>query len=107
MKKSIFHIFLTFILTFAVTEYVWIELLGNDQIVAEIETEKETEEEVREGRSTDSKPDLFDNDFTSTESYLVKHPLKSITSQGELLRSIVKRNSPKLFLLHGQLRLDC
>lgn len=57
LKRNTWLILLSLILTVAVSDYIWVELLGSDQIVAELETEKEkeSEEELREAESKENR----------------------------------------------------
>lgn len=107
MKKSLFYIILSFILTLAVTDYVWIELLREEHVVAEIETETEVEEDFREESSSVDKQQLPHVFYTSDYIFLFNNYLVAYTSDFKGLRSVVKCNRTKLFILHHQLRVHC
>lgn len=107
MQKGLFYIILSFILTLAVTEYVWIELLREEQVVAELETEKEFEEDLREESLSSEKqkqPHFFSSQSQSF-SFIICFNFSAVGPNP--LRSLVKCNSPKLFILHQQLRVHC
>lgn len=107
MKKSLFYIILSFILTLAVTEYVWIELLREEHVVAEIETETEVEEDLKEESSSVDKQQLPHVFYTSDYIFSYNNYLVAYTSDFKDLRSVVKCNRTKLFILHHQLRVHC
>ncbi|MDH5604436.1 MAG: hypothetical protein OEY51_10860, partial [Cyclobacteriaceae bacterium] len=65
MKKRIFYIALSFILTLAVTEYIWHSYISKERIAIEIETgaEQELNEEIPEGKNLDVKTFFTGGDF--------------------------------------------
>ncbi len=112
MKKGLLHILFSLILTFAVTDYLWIELfVDEDKIVAELETEKEkeAEEELKEGTHLKTKHDpvLFG---WSEISYPPSEQLLFFTGylrHGNSFCPSLKSAAPKLYLLQRRLKLHC
>ncbi|MEP3390453.1 MAG: hypothetical protein ABJO02_19835 [Reichenbachiella sp.] len=111
MKSKYFHIILSLLLTIAVTDYIWIELFEDHKVVAELEIEKEKEkeleEELREKTNSETKHSFLDvNWFYSSNSALSKAPSNSnFFKHGNSFCPLVFSNPPKLYILHGQLRL--
>ncbi|MEO9966631.1 MAG: hypothetical protein ABJF11_12615 [Reichenbachiella sp.] len=108
MKIRWFHIFLSLLLTLAVNDYIWIELLEDEYIVLEVE--KEEKEELRE-ELRESKSDEFDNfsyhSSVSSYSFIFQNIASGIVKHGNSFRPIIKSNDPSLYILFCQLRLDC
>lgn len=107
MKKGLFYIILSFILTLAVTEYLWIELLREEQVVAELASEKELEEDFYEEYSPGGKFQFTDSYFSPGQSLSFKNHSGVFAVGSDIFRRVVKHRRPKLFILHQQLRVHC
>ncbi len=110
MRNKLLNIFLSIFLTLAVTDYIWVEIFHKQQVVAEVETEKEqeTEEEFREGRTSEKKQDSLDsNGLVQEYNYQSQNISTGFVKHGNSYRPLAKRNNPKIFILHQQLRLHC
>ena len=110
MKRNYLHIVLAVFLTFAVTDYIWINLFQDDEIGAELETEKEqeSEEEIREDRSSETKHDFQNGTAIHTSnSFLLQNTFTGFVKHGKSFRPLVKRNNLKLYILHSQIRVYC
>ncbi|MDN5215822.1 hypothetical protein QQ020_27335 [Fulvivirgaceae bacterium BMA12] len=107
MKKQSLHILLAAILTFSVTDYVWIQLLKDNQAFVEVEFDSDSGEKLQEGEENGLK---FDS------PYLAGFPPSSPACQpffsgflkvGNSYVADTKKSKPKLFILHRQLKLHC
>ncbi|MEQ8239112.1 MAG: hypothetical protein RIA69_07850 [Cyclobacteriaceae bacterium] len=112
MNRSIFHIVIALFLTLAVTDDIWINLLQDDpvRLIAELESEQDAEEkeELREGRSSETKHDTIEGDPFSGSSLLPLHnSYTGFVKHGNSYTPISGRTNPKLFILHRQLLIDC
>ncbi|QSE98208.1 hypothetical protein [Fulvivirga lutea] len=111
MKKNIFHIILSLLLTLAVTDYIWYDLLQDDKLAIELETEskEKTGEESIEDKLTESKEVDSDNHWPLHHaSFSEKFSLHSgLVKRGNSFSPLSKFDSPKLFLLNCQLRIHC
>lgn len=109
MLKRVYYIFLSILLTFAVTDYIWLELFQEDQVAAEIQSEvdfESSEEELSEDAEHGLKP------FDPGSQQAV---LKSATTSSLLACAFLKRGNSyelgnsegdiKLFLKYCQLRI--
>jgi hypothetical protein len=109
LKKGLFHIVFSLLLTFLVTDYVCIELFSDNKIVAELDTEQNIEFE--EILIDDWVPDLQDwipNLKSTLNSHSVFHHLYSgFLRFSKSFRFNKKSNNPKVFILYRHLRLDC
>lgn len=109
MRKNIFHIVLSFLLTIAVTDYVWYELLNDDRVAFELETEKEGEEkeELRENRSSESRNDLhYSFVLGAISSFSFERVALGFIKNGESDTPNFGRKAPRLFILFCSLLLD-
>lgn len=111
MKSKYFHIVLSLLLTLAVSDYIWIELFEDQQIIAELETEKEKEleEEFREKNNSETKHNFSDVSwFVSTDSFSPQSLSRgNFFKHGNSFCLLGSSNPPKLFILFSQLRLHC
>ncbi|MEQ8337723.1 MAG: hypothetical protein RIA62_10280 [Cyclobacteriaceae bacterium] len=107
MKKHLGHIILSLILTFAVTDYIWVGLLThNDQVSIEFETE--SKEVVSESESSETKHDTFDHYWSPTFNDFSYQTLYSgVFRFGNTYRPLAEDNNPKFIIRYCQLRLPC
>ena len=91
-------------------DYIWVELMSEDPVVAEleIEKEKESEEEVRESETKETKLDLtqdhslhLSNDTQQINLYsgFVKH--------GNSFEQLARNLEPSLFIRFHRLKIHC
>jgi hypothetical protein len=110
MNKNLFKIIFSLLLVFAVSDYIWYELLQDDSVTFELETEKteEVKEEIREGnRLLDGKYDSIDGSSAlySSFQFLLK---RLIGTDLNAYRYSTKVIQPlRLYIFHCQLRLSC
>lgn len=113
MRKNFLHIIFCLTMTFAVTDYLWVELFfSDDKIVAELEGEMEKEgskEEVREGRPLEERLDPFILAWSNfTYAQIALSPVFSgFIRHGNSYSPSQKNEHPKLFLLHQQFKIPC
>jgi len=109
MKKNLFHIVLAFLLTFAVTDYIWLELLGNQKVLVELETEKEkeSEEEIRDDRPSENKHEHLDLYYAFGSQFSSQRSQVDLNAIDKSLNDFIDLSGPKLFILHKQLRIHC
>ena len=110
MKKNCVNIILSLLLTVAVTDYVWYDLLSENQIAIEFETDKEEEskEEVREVRSSESRHETLNSGlYPLTQSFSLQTISSGIINYGNSYRPLAGTDGEKLIILHCQLRLPC
>ena len=108
MRSPITHILFTIVLSFAVTDYLWIELFEDEQIVAEWEVSGE-QEELRENESK-SEDHFLDYDWSFDSplpcSFQNSFPA-GFVKHGNSFLPLTRLGNPKLYLLHQQLLIDC
>ncbi len=110
MRKSILYIFLSFLLAFAITDYVWIHLIQDDEIFVELQIEKEKEAEedkLQEGETSKEETvhPIFEfaySTFSSTGLNLSSGFLK----QGSSYIPSSFKFKPGLYILYRQMKLD-
>ena len=111
MKHSHIHIILALVLTIAVTDYVWLNLLEENQIVAELESEKENkseEESLRESRTLEGQSHWFSGEHTPYSfDFSIQSLFTGFVKHGSSFLHLSKRGAPRLFLLHCQIKIDC
>lgn len=107
MKKGIIHLLLSLILSFAVTDFIWVELIQDEDIVAEIET-KEQKEEVREFETPESKHELDDDqDYTLPQYHNLISTATGFVKRGNSFIPLDQSNGLKRYILYHQLRIHC
>ncbi len=110
MRKNLFHLILVAVLTLGVTDYLWIEIFQDEQIVAEFETEKkkETEESLEEYRKVETKQD-FRSDFNSPSfnSFVCNTISHGFVKHGSCFIPSSKLRPNKIFILFHRLRIFC
>ncbi|MEQ9405640.1 MAG: hypothetical protein RIM99_18770 [Cyclobacteriaceae bacterium] len=104
MKKNLRDIFLSCILTMAVTDYIWIEFLDNVWVVAEISPEDEKVEKIKEVEKKESR---FDHqpERLYPESGLSIGLFSNYQKTGNSFKASLKGNTPKLYILNSQIRI--
>ncbi len=109
MRKSIFHIILSVFLALAVSDYVWIDLLGDREIVAELESEKEkeTEEEVREDKAEGEEDPSKHLGFDAIQHTNQQHTFTGFVAHGNSYFPARQSDHPKRYIRFQQLRLPC
>lgn len=109
MRKSIFHIVLSVFLALVVSDYVWIELLGDKEIVAELESEKEkeSEEEVRENKTEGEEDPSKHLGFAAIQYTNEQHTFTGFVVHGNSFIPATQSDHPKRYLRFQQLRLPC
>ncbi|MBV6643335.1 MAG: hypothetical protein KI791_21625 [Cyclobacteriaceae bacterium] len=107
MKKHLGYIILSLILTLAVTDYIWVELLSHDDQVS-IELETESKEAVGESESSETRHDTFDDYWSPTFNDSSYQTLFSgVFRFGNTYRPLAEDNNPKFIIRYCQLRLPC
>ncbi len=110
MNKNLFHIIFSLLLVFAVSDYIWYELIQDEAISIELETENEKEEikEIREEtRASEGKYNSFGG------VWYIKASSQFIFDRSEaLIENNYNYTSTafqplRLFIFHCQLRLPC
>ena len=110
MNKNLFKIIFSLLLVFAVSDYIWYELLQDDSVTFELETEKteEVKEELREGnRLLEGKHNSIDGSSAlySSFQFILN---RSISTDLNAYQYSTKAIQPlRLFIFHCQLRLPC
>lgn len=110
MRKNLFHLLLVAVLTLGVTDYLWIEIFQDEQIVAEFETDKkkETEESVQELREFESKEDFTSNFNSPTFHLFVCNAIShGFVKHGSCFIPCSKLRPNKIFILFHRLRIFC
>ncbi len=109
MRKSLFHIILSIFLALAVSDYVWIGLLGDKEIVAELESEKEkeSEEEVRESKTEGEEDPSKHLGFSAIQYTNEQHTFTGFVVHGNSFIPTTQSDHPKRYLRFQQLRLPC
>lgn len=108
MKTKFVHILLSLVLTFLVSDYLWIELIKDENIVIELEG-SEGKEEIREFKSSGEgkQHPLFPGSFLLPESqYLFNNPLLHV-ADFSLPSAKAPAAKVKRYLLFHQLRIPC
>ena len=112
MKKNYFHILLALVLTFAVTDYIWIELIHGSKVVTELELEKEgsvDEDPLREDHKDPAGLKIPGGSILSS-NYFAPNTLNLFTGflrNGNSYEALIDKGALKLFLKHCQLKYDC
>lgn len=107
MRKHLGHIILSLILTLAVTDYIWVVLLTQDDQVS-IEIETESKEAVGESETSEKKHDSFDDYWSPTFNDFSYQTLYSgVFRFGNTYRPLAEDNNPKFIIRYCQLRLPC
>ena len=105
MKHNIFYIILSLILTLAVTDYIWVDLLHHEQVTISMETGSE---EVGENKIPETRQDmLVDFYIPSFHSISFKNNSSGVFKFGSSYRPLISDNHPKFFITYCQLRLHC
>ena len=109
MFKRIYHIGLGVLLTLALTDYVWYDLLSDDQVAIELESEKEeSREELKEGRTAKPKHEFLCGGLIhGAQSFQF---INSFYLAGEfwVFKSCqFSSGDTRLYIKFSQLRLDC
>lgn len=109
MRKPIFHIILSILLALTVSDYVWIELVGDNEIVAELESEKEkeTEEELREDKTEGEEDPTKHLGFDAIQYTNQQHTFNGFVVHGNSYFPATQSDHPKRYLRFQQLRLPC
>lgn len=111
MKKNLLPLFLSLVLALAVTDYIWIDWVQEDEVVAELlesQEEESKEEKLREGASAEEKKahqSLLSLHGTNDHFHVQLNA--GFIKVGHGFQPLSKKNKPGLYLLHGQLKLDC
>tara|TARA_B100000497_G_C7507240_1_gene309240 strand:+ start:170 stop:496 length:327 start_codon:yes stop_codon:yes gene_type:complete len=108
VKRNIFRLLLVSLLTIGVTDYLWLEIFQDQQIVADLEKEKEKEESVEEFRFQESKHDSsLTTSYSSAFSNFLDHSKFSGFVKHGAGFFPLKLHKYKIFLLLHQLRIHC
>ncbi len=109
MNRKFLYGVLAILLSFSVTNEVWISLFQDNLIVAELESgwEEESEREFRSGEFSTDDHDFVDfGPILPSESFHNLTAFSGFVQQGNSF-SLSSQNHPKLFLLYCQLRFHC
>jgi len=108
MKKHLGHIILSLILTFAVTDYIWVDLLSHDDHVSiELETES-NKEAVGESELPESRHDAADDYWSPTfNDFSYQTLFSGVFRFGNTYRPLAEDDNPKFIIRYCQLRLPC
>lgn len=107
MSKRLGHILLVMFLTFAVTDYLWIYLFQQNQTLVELETEGEAafEGEFRDARSHSDNIHIADiGPLLKADPFFIPNITNGFVRCGNSFRLLIRRNSPKLFVLFCRFR---
>lgn len=108
MNRSILKIMISLLLTLAVSDYVWIEILEEQHIVAEIETEKESQFEEKEERLSESKHlPSFCSSLQFQPNQLLLQAKAKLVKHGNSFDFQPDSDEVRLFILFRQLRIHC
>ncbi|MDH5602667.1 MAG: hypothetical protein OEY51_01940 [Cyclobacteriaceae bacterium] len=110
MKKNIFHIALSLLMTLAVTEYLWHIFFVKDRVSVEIGTgtEETFNEEISETEDLEFENFPIGGDFNGIFNRFSVDIASSVTLKfGKLCTPFSRHRTVKLFIVHCELRLDC
>lgn len=110
MKRNFFFLILSVLLTIAVTDFIWIQVFEDERTAIEIETEVESkiETSVKEKEALDLQFEFSSGNFNTTQNdFTFSNFSSGFLKHGNSLFSERKSNSPRLFILHCQMRLHC
>lgn len=111
LRSRVLHIFLPLFLALAFTNGFLIDFLDEDSIVYELkkenEKEKESEEDIRESRTSEIKYDSILDGWGLGHLDLNRPRYCQYFARGRSLFSHLGIQGRKLFILYVQLRLDC
>ena len=110
MKKNFSHIVLAVLLSFAVTDYIWIDYLQDDHSHFQLDFDKDGEEKVEEGEKSETGEEKLHLFFpagiaTSDELHLTRN--SGFYKVGNSFISATHRLNPQRYILYQQLKLDC
>ena len=110
VKKNIFHIILSLLLTIAVTDYIWYDLLQGEKLAIELETDAKEKagSEVVEDNVSETKDLELNVEWPPIHEYSESLVIFSgLIKQGNSFSPVSNFDNPKLFLLNCQLRIPC
>ncbi len=107
MKKHVGYIILSLILTLAVTDYIWVDLLSHTDQVS-VELEPESKEAVGESESFETKHDSLGAYWSPTfKDFSYQTLYSGVFKFGNTFRPLTEDNDPKFIIRYCQLRLPC
>lgn len=110
MKRNFLFLILSALLTIAVTDFIWIQVFEDERTAIEIETEAESkiENSVKEKEALDIEFKFSGGNFIhTTNTFTFNNFSSGFLKHGNSLFFERKSKSPRLFILHCQMRLHC